>query len=592
MQNILILYNSDEDSRDYKLFRNRHEQTIKHSVKGLSVTFDFPENVEGCAEKYKDRITGSFTRVFSHSRWETVKRCFPGIVSPYSSTTPGYDGAVEAIQQVIGNDDNFVETVSAQFESIAPKNKDPRQEWADYCGRVFDRSMVRADFDKFLNEKLRTLGKHQFLPDSIGLMLEFIYALKEKAIVATSDEIVGNSPQIEEVRRQISLAAVHKTTVLIRGETGTGKELIARAVHCGSQRKSKRFYDINCGALTETILESELFGHEKGAFNDARERKDGKFKAADGGTLFLDEIGEATKKLQVKLLRVLETGQFERVGGNETVSVDVRIITATNRNLEKEVAAGKFRHDLFFRLQVLEITIPPLRKRQADIPILAEHFLDRFCKETGRKYTGFHPDALQVLLDYHWPGNVRELKNIIERAVVLGTEPLIVEQDLLLSKLNTTSKENEFEVMPPQKRQPKSLDELKNELKKISGKNKFPKGITSALENLAILDPLLDEHFNNLKRVARKYAEQETLNRLEGETDEQNAERYEKEYITYYDQIRQWRSTGGRTIRKFGFNQESLGLLAKTFPHATLASDGIRRIWDAKPEPKNAKKKT
>jgi len=181
-----------------------------------------------------------------------------------------------------------------------------------------------------------------------------------------------------------------------------------------------------------------LFGHEKGAFTGATDRKLGKFEAADSGTLFLDEIGEMSPSLQAKVLRVLENNAFERVGGNTTITADVRIITATNRDLEKEVAAGRFRHDLFFRLRVLEILIPPLRKRQTDIPVLAEYFLNRFCQETGRKYTGFHHEAMQTLMNYRWPGNVRELKNIIERAVVLGSEPLILEHDLLLSKLNTT----------------------------------------------------------------------------------------------------------------------------------------------------------
>jgi len=229
-----------------------------------------------------------------------------------------------------------------------------------------------------------------------------------------------------------------------------------------SPRKAKPLVCLNCAAISETLLESELFGHEKGAFTGATERKIGKFEAADSGTLFLDEIGEMAPNLQAKILRVLENNAFERVGGNTTVNVDVRIITATNRDLEKEVAAGKFRHDLFFRLRVLEIIIPPLRKRPSDIPVLAEYFLDRFSKDTGRKFTGFHPDAMEILSNYRWPGNVRELKNIIERAVVLGTEPLILEQDLLLSKLNTMG---ESQVMVPEKQErdlfiPLTLDDM------------------------------------------------------------------------------------------------------------------------------------
>ena len=289
--------------------------------------------------------------------------------------------------------------------------------------------------------------------DTIGIALAHINRQKELATNLTqarkenvtlremlqmNSEIIGSSPQIQMVHHLIARAAEGKAALLIRGESGTGKELIARAVHLASPRKSKPFVCLNCAAISETLLESELFGHEKGAFTGATERKMGKFEAADSGTLFLDEIGEMSPALQAKMLRVLENNAFERVGGNTTITSDVRIITATNRDLEKEVAAGKFRHDLFFRLRVLEIIVPPLRKRQTDIQVLAEYFLDRFCKETGRKYTGFHHEAMQILMSYRWPGNVRELKNIIERAVVLGSEPLIMEQDLLLSKLNTT----------------------------------------------------------------------------------------------------------------------------------------------------------
>ncbi|MCL2709834.1 MAG: sigma 54-interacting transcriptional regulator [Planctomycetaceae bacterium] len=263
-----------------------------------------------------------------------------------------------------------------------------------------------------------------------------------REILHTSSEIIGNSSQIQMVHHLIARAAEGKTALLIRGESGVGKELIARAVYLQSPRKSKPFVCLNCAAVSETLLESELFGHEKGAFTGATDRKVGKFEAADSGTLFLDEIGEMSPTLQAKVLRVLENNAFERVGGNTTITVDVRIITATNRDLEKEVAAGRFRHDLFFRLRVLEIIVPPLRKRQTDIQVLAEYFRDRFCKETGRKFTGFYPDAMQTLMNYRWPGNVRELKNIIERAVVLGTEPLIMVQDLLLSKLNTTGESN------------------------------------------------------------------------------------------------------------------------------------------------------
>ena len=329
--------------------------------------------------------------------------------------------------------------------------------------------------DRFLDES--DLEYSLAIADTVGTALANINRQKELATNLTQarkenvnlremlqmhSEIIGSSPQIQMVHHLIARAAEGKTALLIRGESGTGKELIARAVHLASLRKSKPFICLNCAAISETLLESELFGHEKGAFTGATERKIGKFEAADTGTLFLDEIGEMTPNLQAKMLRVLENSAFERVGGNATITVDVRIITATNRDLEKEVAAGGFRHDLFFRLRVLEIIVPPLRKRQTDISVLAKYFLDRFCNETGRKYTGFHPEAMQTLMGYRWPGNVRELKNIIERAVVLGTEPLVMEQDLLLSKLNTTG---ESQVIAPEKQErdlfiPLSLDDV------------------------------------------------------------------------------------------------------------------------------------
>ena len=324
--------------------------------------------------------------------------------------------------------------------------------------------LYTASDDRYLDES--DLEYALAIADTVGVALANINRQKELAtnltqarkenynlreMLQANSEIIGNSPAIQMVHHLIARAAEGKTALLIRGESGAGKELIARAVHLASPRKTKPFICLNCAAVSETLLESELFGHEKGAFTGASERKLGKFEAADTGTLFLDEIGEMTPNLQAKMLRVLENSAFERVGGNATVNVDVRIITATNRDLEKEVAAGRFRHDLFFRLRVLEIIVPPLRKRPTDIAILAKYFLDRFCKETGRKFTGFGADAMDTLMSYRWPGNVRELKNIIERAVVLGSEPLVMAQDLLLSKLNTTG---ESQVSASEKQEP------------------------------------------------------------------------------------------------------------------------------------------
>src|SRR5262245_19517797 len=251
-------------------------------------------------------------------------------------------------------------------------------------------------------------------------------------------ELVGTSQTIKQIEQQVGLVAATNATVLIRGESGVGKEPVARAIHYSSPRKDGPFVCLNCAALTETLLESELFGHEKGSFTGATEKKIGKFEAADHGTIFLDEIGEMTVGTQAKLLRILEGHPFERVGGSVPIRVDVRVVAATNQPLEDNVWAGTFRRDLFFRLQVVEVQVPPLRDRRGDIPLLAEHFLRRFVRETGRKIKGFTPAALQKLEEYHWPGNVRELRNVVERAVALGTGPMIDAQDIWLSSLETS----------------------------------------------------------------------------------------------------------------------------------------------------------
>ncbi|HLJ93557.1 MAG TPA: sigma 54-interacting transcriptional regulator [Gemmataceae bacterium] len=248
-------------------------------------------------------------------------------------------------------------------------------------------------------------------------------------------ELVGSSPGIKSVESQIARVAGTNATVLIRGESGSGKELVARAIHYSSPRKDGPFVCLNCAALTETLLESELFGHEKGAFTGATDKKIGKFEAANHGTIFLDEIGEMNILTQAKLLRVLEGHPFERVGGGQQIRVDVRVVAATNQPLEQALQAGTFRRDLFFRLQVVEMRVPSLREHRADIPILAQHFLKRFVRETGRKIRDFTPAAMKKMQEYHWPGNVRELRNVVERAVALGLGPMIDAPDIWLSSL-------------------------------------------------------------------------------------------------------------------------------------------------------------
>ncbi|MCB2147907.1 MAG: sigma-54 dependent transcriptional regulator [Deltaproteobacteria bacterium] len=232
--------------------------------------------------------------------------------------------------------------------------------------------------------------------------------------------IIGRSPSMRELFETLSLVAPSEATVLIQGESGTGKELVANAIHHNSHRKDRPFVKVNCAALPETLLENELFGHEKGAFTGATGPKKGRFQLADRGTLFLDEIAEMAPATQAKILRVLQEREFEPVGGARTVKVDTRIISASNRNLEEEIAAGRFREDLFFRLNVVRIKVPPLRNRSADIPLLADYFLERYAEKNHRHLKGFHPRAMDLLLQHAWPGNVRELENVIERAVIMA----------------------------------------------------------------------------------------------------------------------------------------------------------------------------
>ena len=232
--------------------------------------------------------------------------------------------------------------------------------------------------------------------------------------------IIGSSPAMQEVFNLVRSAAPSPATVLIQGPSGTGKELVARAIHQLSPRKDKPFVAVHCASLPTTLLESELFGHEAGAFTGAVSRQKGRFELASGGTLFLDEIGEIEESVQVKLLRVLQERSFERIGGTETIRVDIRLVAATNRDLRQRIAEGRFREDLFYRLNVIPIQMPPLRARTGDIPTLFAHFLHRFNEENGKAFDGIDPAAMETLLRYSWPGNVRELENVVERMVVLG----------------------------------------------------------------------------------------------------------------------------------------------------------------------------
>lgn len=261
--------------------------------------------------------------------------------------------------------------------------------------------------------------------------------------------MIGSSPAMQHLLNEIAMVAPSDATVLIHGDSGTGKELVARALHACSARSDRPLVTLNCAALNESLLESELFGHEKGAFTGADKRREGRFVEADGGTLFLDEIGDISPLMQVRLLRAIQEREVQRVGSNQTISVDVRLIAATHRDLAEEVSAGRFRQDLYYRLNVVAIEMPSLRQRREDIPLLADHFLRRFAERNRKVVKGFTPQAMDLLIHYDWPGNIRELENAIERAVVLLTGEYISERELPLAIAATPIKtEYSGEIQP------------------------------------------------------------------------------------------------------------------------------------------------
>jgi len=266
--------------------------------------------------------------------------------------------------------------------------------------------------------------------DQRSLMLEN-QALRAELQEARRDRsIIGNSLPMRQALDMARQVAPSRATIMLLGESGTGKELFARALHTWSDRAAKPFIALNCAALPESLLEAELFGHEKGAFTGAQQRRQGRFELADGGTLFLDEVAEMSPQVQVKLLRVLQESEFERVGGSQTIKVDARIVAATNKDLETEVRAGRFRDDLYYRLNVIQLTLPPLRDRRDDVPLLVQHFIERFSARNNKQVKGLSFEALQALQVWSWPGNVRELENLMERAVVLARTETIGLDDL------------------------------------------------------------------------------------------------------------------------------------------------------------------
>ncbi|CAN5883619.1 sigma 54-interacting transcriptional regulator [soil metagenome] len=323
---------------------------------------------------------------------------------------PGMDG-IDLVKKIRAFEDPAAVVVMTAFGAVSSAVDAMRAGAADYLTKPLNFDELLVVLDKVLDEQALRRETRQL-------------RVRVRDRVAPNN-IVGMSPPMQRVFEVVDQVAPSRATVLITGESGTGKELVANALHQRSNRSNGPFVKLHCAALAESLLESELFGHEKGSFTGASARKDGRFQIADGGTLFLDEIGEISPSIQVKLLRFLQEHEFERFGGNQTIRVDVRVIAATNRNLAEEVARGKFREDLFYRLNVVALEMPPLRDRRSDIPALSKFFLDRYARENAKPIEGFTPETMDLLTGYDWPGNVRELENAIERAVVLSSGAVI-----------------------------------------------------------------------------------------------------------------------------------------------------------------------
>jgi DNA-binding NtrC family response regulator len=319
---------------------------------------------------------------------------------------PGMDG-LELMRRLRGQDQETVVVVMTAFGAVDTAVAAMKEGAADYLTKPIN-----------LTELVLVLGREM---DRRRLRQEAGALRARLAERYSFENIVGSAPAMQEIFKTVAQVAGARASILITGESGTGKELIAAAIHQRSPRARGPFVKLHCAALAETLLESELFGHERGAFTGAIGRRDGRFSQADGGTLFLDEIGEISPAVQVKLLRFLQEHEFERVGGNDTVRVDVRVVAATNRDLQAEVARGRFREDLYYRLNVINVQMPALRERASDVPLLAMYFLRKYGQENGKAIAGFSDEALARLGAHRWPGNVRELENVVERAVVLAT---------------------------------------------------------------------------------------------------------------------------------------------------------------------------
>lgn len=386
----------------------------KESKKAVILVVDDEESLR---DSMKILLEDDYDVVFAVDGREAlrkVKSAKPDLVL-LDVKLPEIDG-MEVLRRIKGSDPEIEVVMVTAMNTVQYAVEAIKSGAYDYITKPFDIDSISSIVEKII-EKKDLERENKYLKEEISKKYQF-------------EKIIGASPALQEIFTVISEISRNDSTVLIYGESGTGKELAARAIHNLSPRSNKLFVPINCAAIPENLLESELFGHERGAFTGAFERKLGKFEIAEGGTIFLDEIGSMSHSLQGKLLRVLQEKEFERVGSNRPIKFDVRVISATNKNLQRAIKEEKFRNDLFFRLNVIPITLPPLRERREDIPLLIDHFLSIYNSEFGKKVKGFSKDALDSLIGYKWPGNVRELQNLIERLVALSKERIIAKAKL------------------------------------------------------------------------------------------------------------------------------------------------------------------
>jgi nitrogen regulation protein NR(I) len=394
---------------------------------------------------------------------------------------PGRSG-LEVLREIKEKDPKALVILMTAFGTTETAIEAMKYGAFDYILKPFDIPQMRGLVERAL-EVSRMMKKIVSLPD------------REKG-EAAEETLVGSSPAMQQTYKMIGQVAPTEVTVLLRGESGTGKEMVARAIYHHSRRGDKTFLPVNCAAIPETLLESELFGHEKGAFTGALTRRIGKFEQCHGGTLFLDEIGDMTPATQAKILRVLQDRQFERLGGSERITVDVRVIVATNKDLEKAIREGSFRQDLYYRLKVVTLHLPPLRDRKEDIPELVRYFLQRFRGDINREVGDISPRALERLMRYHWPGNVRELENTVKRALVMAKGHTLLAEDFLLEGVDTEM--GPAEHLDLEERLQKLMEPVFKELLELSRRNPGA-DLMSELEKILIKRALQETKGNQVQ---------------------------------------------------------------------------------------------